>query len=681
MKEIRHSVCALDCPDCCSVLVEIEGDRATRLKGDPAHPITKGFLCAKVTRYLDREYHPQRLLFPQRRVGAKGEGRFERISWDDAITGIATRLQNLAEEHGPECILPYSYAGTMGLLNGSGMDRRFFHRLGASRLDRTICAATGSAALSMTLGHRTGTEPEQFAKSRCIIAWGANILATSVHLWPFIVQARRNGAKFYVIDPLRTKTASLADRHLAIHPGSDAALAMAMMHVIFRDGLEDREYLGRYCQGWEETAEKAKSYTPEATALLTGLTVKAIEEIARDYATLRPASIRLNYGIQRSERGGLSTHAVSLLPAVVGSWKEEGGGLQMTTSGGFVFNRDALEQPDLQQHSSLGRPARILNMSEIGKILEPDQPEPVNAVVVYNSNPVAVAPNQNRVKRGFARDDLFCVVLEQFMTDTATYADYLLPATTFLEHSDLYYAYGHYYLQLARPALHPPGECKSNVEVFRLLAKAMSFPDSCFDDSEDDMMRQVLDSDHPHMRGITLERLQQQRSVRLNLGKEGSPYLPHASGGFGTPSGRCEFHPERLNYVPPEESRHGNKNQKPLYPLELISAKAESGMNSTFGHRDDFDTDCAILRIHESDASTRGIQDGDILKVFNSRGSLTLQACISVEARPGTVAVQSGRWSQRASDGQGINVLTSDVMNDLGGGPSFFSCLVQVSRR
>ncbi|MDZ7637755.1 MAG: molybdopterin-dependent oxidoreductase [Bryobacterales bacterium] len=683
MQETRRNVCALDCPDACAMLVRVENGRATKLMGDPQHPVTRGFLCAKVTQYLEREYHPDRLLYPQRRVGAKGEGRFERVSWDDAIGEIAERLRSVANEFGSEAVLPYSYAGTMGLLNGSGMDRRFFHRLGASRLDRTICASTGSAALNLTLGQRTGTEPEQFAHARCIIAWGANVLATNVHLWPFIVEARRAGAKFYVIDPLPAKTARLADVHLAINPGSDAALALGMMHVIFRDRLEDRQYLQLYCQDWEAVAGKAREYTPDRVASWTGIPAEQIETLAHDYATIRPSVIRMNYGIQRSERGGMSAHAVSLLPAIVGSWKEVGGGLQLSTSGGFPLNRTALERPDLQAVSPLGREARLLNMSELGKILTDEGAggrldPPVKALVVYNSNPAAIAPNQNRVRAGLARNDLFTVVLEQFQTDTAQFADFLLPSTTFLEHTDLYTAYGHYYLQLARPAIEAPGECKANVEVFRDLAKAMGFDDSCFADSDDEMIRQTLNSDHPYLRGISLERLEAEGSVRLAISPPGSPFLPHAEGAFTTPSGRCEFHPERLDYVPPSESRHGDFAHKARYPLELISAKVEKGMNSTFGHRDEFHQECGVVTMNPDDAQARGIENGQTVRVFNQRGSLELAARVDASIRPGLVSIPSVRWARSAKDGNGVNVLTSDALNDLGGGPVFFSCLVQV---
>jgi anaerobic selenocysteine-containing dehydrogenase len=449
--ETRHSVCALDCPDACSVLVDIDDGRAGRLRGNPDHPVTRGFLCGKVARYLDREYSPERLLFPQKRVGAKGEGRFERISWDEALDTVARELARISLEYGSESILPYSYAGTMGLLNGSGMDRRFFHRLGASRLDRTICSATGSAALTATLGLRYGTEPEQFRESKLIIAWGANIHGTNVHLWPFIVEAKRNGARLVVIDPVRTRTAALADRHLPLHPGSDLALALGLMHVIVGEKLYDADYVARYTNGFEALVARVNAYPPERVAALTGISADDIVQLARDYATIRPAVIRLNYGVQRSERGGAAVRAITALPALTGSWKEVGGGLQLSTSQAFQFDRKALEMPELQQRSPLGREARIVNMSELAKALSDLDSPPVKAIVVYNSNPAAIAPGQNRVLRGFRRADLFTVVLEQFQTDTADYADILLPSTTFLEHTDLYLAYGHYHVQLARP--------------------------------------------------------------------------------------------------------------------------------------------------------------------------------------------------------------------------------------
>src|SRR3954454_4251906 len=369
MPETRHSVCALDCPDCCSLLVNVENGVGSNLRGNPQHPVTRGFLCAKVARYLEREYHPDRLLYPQRRTGAKGEGKFQRTSWDDAIAEIASKLDTISREHGPEAILPYSYAGTMGLLNGSGMDRRFFHRLGASRLDRTICAAAGGMALKLSQGIRLGTEPEQFSHARLIIAWGANILDTNVHLWPFIVEARRKGAKLFVIDPIRTRTAKVADRHFAINPETDLALALGLIHIILREGWQDRDYISQYSNGWGELERLAAGYTPSRVEDLTGINISDIELLAREYARTTPAIIRVNYGVQRSDRGGSAVRAIAALPVVTGSWRSLGGGLQLTTSGAFEFNTNALERPDLQFKSSLGRTARVVNMSELGHAL------------------------------------------------------------------------------------------------------------------------------------------------------------------------------------------------------------------------------------------------------------------------------------------------------------------------
>jgi anaerobic selenocysteine-containing dehydrogenase len=678
--ETRHSVCALDCPDACSVLVTIDNGRATRLRGDPDHPVTRGFLCGKVAQYLEREYSPDRLLYPQKRVGAKGEGRFERISWNEALDTIAERLGAIARAHGSESILPYSYAGTMGMLNGSGMDRRFFHRLGASRLDRTICSATGTAAMTASLGVRYGTEPEQFKHSKLIIAWGVNIHGTNIHLWPFIVEARRNGAKLYVIDPVRTRTAALADRHFSIYPGSDMALALGLMHVIIREKLYDTDYVDRFTKGFDALAERAQDYPPERVASLTGIAAQDIIDLARAYAGTRPAVIRLGLGMQRSERGGAAVRAVAALPALTGSWKEVGGGLQMSTSQGFQFNSAALEMPELQLKSALGREARIVNMAELGKALTELDAPPVKAMVVYNSNPAAVAPHQSKVLRGMAREDLFIVVLDQFQTDTADYADIVLPSTTFLEHTDLYRSYGHYFVQLARPAVPAPGETRSNVEVFRDLALRMGFEDPCFRDSEDMMIGSLLRSGHPFLEGITLERLEREHSVRLNVSEKGAPFLPFAEGRFGTPSGKCELGAEVFDYVPPMESRGGDRTLREQYPLEMISSKNDDSMNSTFGYRPEVDADTALLHLHSADAQARGIENGDRVRVFNERGTLTLKADVNGAVGPGVVRAPSVRWNKRAEDRANANILTSDRLTDMGGGPAFYSCLVQVER-
>jgi anaerobic selenocysteine-containing dehydrogenase len=661
--------------------VQVENGRATRLRGDPSHPVTRGFLCGKVAQYLEREYSPDRLLYPRKRIGAKGEGRFQRISWDEALGTIAEKLGEIASEFGPEAVLPYSYGGTLGMLNGGGMDRRFFHRLGASRLDRTICASAGGAGLTATNGFRYATEPEQFRLSRLIIAWGANIHGANVHLWPFIVEARRNGAKLVVIDPIRTRTAALADRHFAIHPGSDLALALGLMHVIIGENLHDADYVERYTHGFDDLRTRVASYPPERVAALTGIAAEDIVQLAREYAvSSRPAAIRVNYGVQRSEQGGAAVRAIAALPALVGSWREAGGGLQLSTSQAFQFNRAGLEMPELQKRSALGREARIVNMSLLGKALTEMEGPPVKAMVVYNSNPAAVAPDQNVVLRGLRREDLFTVVLEQMQTDTADYADILLPVTTFLEHTDIYFAYGHYHMPLARAAVAPPGEARSNVDIFRGLAVRMGFDDPCFRDSEDDMIRTLLSSGHPFLDGITLERLDREHFVRLNVSGGDEAFLPFAQGGFGTASGKCEFGAEHLEYKPAVESRFGDEALRSKYPLELISSKHDDSMNSTFGNRAGVDEETSILHLHPDDADPRAIRTGDRVRAFNDRGSLLLRAKVDGMVPAGVVRAPSTRWLKSAADGRNANALTSDRLTDMGGGPTFYNCLIQVER-
>lgn len=676
MPETRHSVCALDCPDTCSLLINVEDGLGSKLRGNPAHPVTRGFLCGKVARYLEREYHPDRLLYPQRRVGAKGEGRFERISWDEALDTIAGRLLATAKEFGPESILPYSYAGSMGLLQANGMDRRFFHRLGASRLDRTICSTAGMAGMTAALGNRYATDTEQFRHSKLIVAWGANVLGTNVHLWPFIVEARRHGAKFYVIDPHRNRTGAAADKHFFINPGSDAALALALMHVIIGEGLHDADYVANYTEGFDDLRDRVRDWSPQRAAELTGIAAEEIVTLAREYATIRPAAIRVNYGVQRSERGSMAVRTIGLLPALIGSWREIGGGVQLSTSQAFRLNREGLERPDLQ-YKSLGREARLVNMTELGAALTTLDNPPVKALVVYVSNPAAIAPNQNAVLAGLRRADLFTVVLEQFQNDTADYADILLPSTTFLEHTDLYLAYGHYYLQLARPALPAPGETKSNVEVFRLLAQRMGLNEPLLQDSDDDMIRTLLDSEHPFVKGITLEELERDHFVRLRIPQ---PFRPFAQGGFGTPTGKCQFHAETLDYTPPIESRHGDRDLRRKYPFELISPKNDDSMNSTFGHRDEVDRETAALHLNTADAARLGIHENDSVRVYNGRGSCVLIAAIDGAVQPGVLCAPSVRWAKRAPDKRGVNALTSERLTDAGGGPTFYSCLVQVEK-
>src|SRR4051812_6491252 len=533
---VVHAACPHDCPDACGVLITVDDGKAVKIQGDSRHPMTRGFLCAKVTKYLDRVYSLDRLLYPmKRRAGVpkgpatRGPAAFERITWDEAIETVTNKLAATAKEFGPESILPYSYGGTLGQLNNASMDQRFFHRLGASQLNRTICATAGGDALITVLGKKLGTEPEQFAKSKLIIAWGANIHGNNVHLWPFIEEARRNGGKLVVIDPYKTRTAKCADWYIQINPGTDVALALCLMRVIISERLHDADYVMKHTLGFDQLRARVMedTYSPENVSRLTGIPADDIIRLAREYATTHPAVIRVNYGVQRSENGGMAVRAITMLPCITGSWKDLGGGLQLSTSGSFPFNKDSMTRPDLMKKSPLRREARTINMSELGRVLLNVTDPPVKAVFVYNSNPAAVAPNHNDVIKGFLRPDLFTVVHEQFFTDTTDYADVILPATTFFEHKELQGSYGHYYVQVSNQAIAPMGEAKSNVEMFQLLALKMGFDkgpdgDACFRESVDQMIDGALTTDNSWFKGITRERLESEPQVRMNFTGEDS---------------------------------------------------------------------------------------------------------------------------------------------------------------
>ena len=693
VKKIVHGACPHDCPDACGVLITVEDGRATRIQGDPAHPMTRGFLCAKVSKYLDRVYSPDRLLYPMRRIAPRGQGKgdasdFERISWDQALDEIVSRLKSISAEFGPEAILPYSYGGTLGTLNNSGMAHRFFYRLGASQLNRTICATAGGDALVTVLGRKMGTEPEQFRHSRYIVAWGANIHGTNIHLWPFIEEARRNGAKLVVIDPYKTRTARCADWYLPINPGTDAALALAMMHVIINANLYDADYVSRYTVGFEQLKQRVQEYPPERVAQWTGISAVDIEKLARDYATVRPAVIRVNYGVQRAQNGGTAVRAITMLPCITGSWKEVGGGLQLSTSGSFGLNDKAIERPELMLKSPLGRAARVVNMSELATALNDLNDPPVKAIFIYNSNPAVVAPDHNRVIRGFLRPDLFTVVHEQFFTDTTSYADLVLPATTFFEHKELQKSYGHYYLQVSQQAIDPLGECKSNTDLFKELAGRMGFADHCFGQTVDEMIDEALWTGQPHqpprLQGLTRERLEKEGHVRLNI--PDGPFLPFAEGNFATPSGKAELYNQALaregldpvaGFVPPAESRHSKKAKR--FPLELLSRKADNFLNTSFANLSAVQKleQPDLIEINTTDAAPRGIHDGDWVRVFNDRGEVRLRAHINGAVQPGVVAALLN-WARFAPDGKSINALTSETLTDIGAAATFYSCLVEI---
>jgi anaerobic selenocysteine-containing dehydrogenase len=670
MKTVR-AVCPHDCPDTCAMLVEVDDSgRAVRVKGDPANPFTHGGLCAKVAHYEKRTYHRDRLLFPMRRIGAKGEGHFERISWDDALDTITTKLKAIAREN-PESILPYSYAGTMGLLQCSSMDRRFFHRLGASLLDRTICSTAGMFGTRYTIGASVGTNPETVDQAKYVLIWGSNIITSNIHLWRYILKARSRGAKIVTIDPLLTKTGEQSDEHIAIMPGTDGALALGIMHVILRDELQDQDYIDRYTIGFDELKTRVQEYPPSKVSEITGISAVTIERLAHEYAGNSPAFIRVNYGLQRHAGGGMAVRNIFCLPALVGAWRYPGGGAVLSTSGFFKYNTTALERPDLIQ----GKP-RAVNMSQLGEALTNAIP-PVRALIVYNSNPAAVAPNQQRVLAGLKRDDLFTIVLEHFQTDTADYADILLPATTQLEHLDIHRAYGHTYSMLNTPALAPLGESKPNTEIFRMLAARMGFAEGCFKDSDEDLVRQSLDGSNCP---APFEELKEKGWISLGVGD-----APFAAGGFPTPSGKCEFYSERLKeldplptYIPPREDRLSNPSLAQQFPLVLISPPAHHFLNSTFVNIFHEKEVGPTLEIHPVDAQTRRIQSGASVEIFNSRGRFLAKAVVTDRTRPGVVAAPSVWWNKLVPGGRNANSTTSEELTDLGAGATFYDNLVEV---
>ena len=670
-----QGACPHDCPDTCALLTTVVDGRAVAVQGNPAHPHTDGVLCTKVSRYAERTYHPERLLTPLRRVGPKGPGaRFEPVDWEEALADIAGRLRAVAERE-PEAILPYSYAGTMGLVQGEAMAARFFHRLGASLLDRTICASAGGEALRMTLGSKQGMKVSQFAHSRLILIWGSNPITSHVHFWRIVQEAKRQGARLVCIDPRRTETAEKCHEHLQIRPGTDAALALAIMYELVQHDWLDHDYIGQYTLGWEGLRERALQWPPERAAAVCGIEADAIRRLARDYGSLGPAAIRLNYGMQRVHGGGNATRAIACLPALIGAWRHPAGGLLMSSSGFFPVQQRTLQRPDL-----LGaRRPRVINMSQLGDaLLSPASPEfgpRIEALVVYNSNPVAVAPQSGRVVQGMAREDLFTVVLEHFQTDTADYADYVLPATTQLEHWDIHTSYGHTDVLLNRPAIAPVGQARPNTAIFRDLARHMGLDEPCFADDDPTLCRMALDP------GIDFEKLLAQGFVSLPV-----PDAPFARGGFPTPSGRCEFFSQRLadqgqdgwpHYRPNhEQARPGDR-----FPLAMISPPARNFLNSSFVNVKslrDMEGE-PLLEMHAEDARERHLLDGQRVRIFNERGEYHCRLSISPRARPGVVHGLGIWWRKMGLNGTNVNELTSQRLTDMGGGPVFYDCAVEVS--
>ncbi|MCM3041016.1 molybdopterin oxidoreductase family protein [Paenibacillus motobuensis] len=678
------AVCPLDCPDTCGLLLHKENGRIVKVAGNPDHPITQGAICNKVRNMTERVYHPERVLYPLRRVGAKGEGKFERITWDEAIAEIAERYQELIKEYGSESILPYSFYGNMGMLSVDGMDRRFFHRLGSSQLQQGICNSAGNTGWKYTMGFGGGTSPEETVQAQLIIVWGGNLVSTNMHQIALIEKARKQGSKLVVIDVHRNRTGQRADWFIPVYPGTDSALALGLMHVLFEQQLVNEEFLQQYTIGHEQLREHVRQYTPERVSVITGVPAEDIVKLALMYGQTSPAYIHIGNGLQHHDNGGMTVRTITCLPALTGQWLVPGGGAYKSNGAYGKVNDDALERPDLRPNPD----ARTVSMNQIGEALLNLTPK-IRALFVYCSNPAVVAPDTVKVEQGLSREDLFTVVHDLFLTDTARYADIVLPATSSFENTDLYNSYWHHYVQLQEPVIPAQGESKSNVETFKLLAEAMGFEEDAFKDREEDMIRQALDfTANPYLEGITLEGLKQQRFMKLNMEPK-RQFLQRLT----TPSGKIELYSARMEetglpplptYTPLQEGYDGERRPGAgdVYPLMFISPPNHNFLNSSFGNAGkhiELEKQ-PLLQIHPQDAEQRGIADGDEVIVWNDRGRYEVKASVTDKMLPGTV-VSQGLWWEQDGKPRRANALTSDRLADMGGGAVFFSTVVEVQRQ
>ena len=673
-----RGVCHHDCPDACAWLVTTRNGKLVKLEGDRNHPITRGTLCGKMDQYLtDVVSNPDRLLYPLRRVGPKGEGRFERVSWDQALDDVAARFRRIIQEDGATAILPYSYGGTEGVVQSGSIASRFFARLGATRLVRSVCGDAGSAGVTATMGTTTGILPEDIVHSRFVLIWGANPALTGPHSWAFIEEARRRGARIVTVDPQRTASASKSDYHVQPIPGTDAALALGMMRVIVDEGLHDAAYVDQYTLGFDKLRASLAEYPLERVAAITGLKPEEIRRLARDYAGARPSTIRLLIGMEHRAHGAMAFRTIACLPALTGAWRELGGGLSYVTDSLFALDYAAVMRPDLENQK-----IRSVNMVQLGRALtDPNLKPPIRAMVVWDSNPATIAPNQNLVLKGLRRDDLFTVVLEQFMTDTARHADYVFPAAAQVEVLDLLISWGQNYLALNRPATPPAGEAVANTEFFRRLARRLDVKDSYLYDSDEQIARAALKRDHVYLKGITYERLAADGWAPLNLPK---PWLPFAKGNFPTPSGKCEFYAQGLiakglDPLPRHEAPKGSAD----YPLMLLTSKA----SGNFLNSSHVGVARAVkaegeprLRMHPADAGPRKIRDGEMVRVHNAYGSMLVRAQISDACRAGIVTMTHGWWASLMPGKASANALTSDGLSDLGEGGDFHDTRVEVAK-
>ncbi len=673
--QIIRGACGHDCPDTCSWVVEVRDGTAEKLSGDPAHPFTRGTLCAKVNHYLERVYHPDRVLHPLKRVGRKGEGRFVRVSWDEALADIASRWSTIASESGAEAILPYSSAGVQGLIQMASLDRRLFGSMGCSGLERKICGATAAAGLSATIGTGTGIDPEQIVHSRFIVLWGTNTIVTNLHLWPLVLEAQRRGAKIVVVDPIRTRTAEAADWHVQINPASDAALALAMMHVMIRDGLVDHEYVSQHAIGYEALADRVRQYSPQQVSHTVGLPVEEIERFAREYATTQPSLLRPLIGMEHHRNGAMQLRTLACLPVLSGAWKHRGGGLARST---HVLQFAALDMDRVLKPEVYKPDVRVLNMRDLGTDLcNRELQPPVQSLIVYGSNPLVSMPNQSRTREGLLREDLFTVVHELFVTDTALYADYVLPATSQIEHLDLSPAWGHLYLALNRPAIAPRGESVANTELFRRLARALGRTEDWLFESDESMLRAALASGHPWLEGITYERLWEEGYARLNCPED---WRPFADGGFATRSGKAELYSEPLleqGHDPLPWAGEIRVNGG----LQLITGKALHFLNSGYSNMERHRRRAGdlFIEIHPDDARTRRVTTGDAVRVWNDRGEVRAVCSVSDRVRPGVAWMPFGGFMDAGGSRRSVNVLTPVEPTDWGGGSGFCDAFVDVA--
>ncbi|MEV6981686.1 molybdopterin oxidoreductase family protein [Sphaerisporangium sp. NPDC051017] len=657
--------CPLDCPDTCSWVVTVRDGEAVGLRGNRDQPYTRGALCVKVNRYLEHTKAADRILHPMRRVGPKGSGRFERISWDEALDEIATRLTAIIDEFGGEAIWPYQGTGTLGYIQGeSGLaGQRLWNALGASRHDLNICSRAGNLGLARTNGTPGGMDPETFALSKLILLWGTNTLTSGHHLWKFIQEARANGAHVVAIDPIRTRTADQADEYLAIRPGTDAALALALMYVVLNEGAEDRDYLEHHTTGWEDFEREIRKYPPKVAAEITGIPEKDIRALGVRLAHTRPTGIRATMGIQRHQGGGTAMRTIACIPGVTGDWKYPGGGLAYSTSAYVPLRVDS-------RRELLPKPVRTLTMTRLAEGLA-DTEKPVKCLWVYGANPMGSTSDQNRIREGLLREDLFTVVMEQFPTDTVDYADIVLPATMQFEHMDLHHGYGHMYLLWNEPAVAPAGECLSTTETFRRLARRLGLTEPSLYDSDLKIAEELLSADHPALAGITVEGLREKGWARLNYPE---PFVPFTDG-FPTPSRRLRFVPEGKGYVPPATIRPDGP-----YKLAMITPASHVFLNTVFGNNPELTRRAGApkVMVNEKDAADRGLSHGQRVRVFNDNGGMTAEVEITDRVAPGVVATPKGSWPKLSPGGTNVNALVDERDADMGRGAVYHDNLVEI---